>query len=104
MTQRLPYQNPDLPIEARLDDILGRMSWQEKVDQLGSRLPFTDWNEWFRHPIAERIRLTLELPYEEMVKTGSFSVVLRELPARLAAETANRIYSLARKDASASLP
>ena len=100
----LPYQNPDLPIEARLDDLLERMSWEEKVDQLGSLLPFTDWNEWFAHSIDERIRLTQELPFEEMVKTGSFSVVLRELPPRLAAETANRIYMLARQKRRLGIP
>ncbi len=104
MTQPLPYKNPVLSIEARVDDLLARMSLQEKVDQLGSLLPFTDWTAWLAHSIDERIRLTQELPFEEMVKTGSFSVVLRELPPTLAAETANRIYALAREKTPHGIP
>jgi beta-glucosidase len=34
MTKRLPYQDPNLPAERRLDDLIGRMTIEEKVGQL----------------------------------------------------------------------
>ncbi|MDW8214376.1 MAG: glycoside hydrolase family 3 N-terminal domain-containing protein [Roseiflexaceae bacterium] len=36
-TTTYPYQNPGLPIEQRVDDLIGRMTVEEKVAQLGSR-------------------------------------------------------------------
>lgn len=36
-TTTYPYQNPSLPIEQRVDDLLRRMTIEEKVAQLGSR-------------------------------------------------------------------
>ena len=36
------YLNPDTPIEERVDDLLSLMTWEEKVDQLASILPFSD--------------------------------------------------------------
>src|SRR5436305_2680876 len=34
VTAGLPYQNPDLPISARVDDLLSRMSLAEKIGQM----------------------------------------------------------------------
>ena len=31
-----PYKNPSLPVDARVKDLLGRMTLEEKVAQLGS--------------------------------------------------------------------
>lgn len=32
--QPLPYQNPQLPVEERVDDLLGRMTLEEKIGQI----------------------------------------------------------------------
>lgn len=32
--QKLPYRNPDLPVEERIDDLLSRMTLEEKVGQM----------------------------------------------------------------------
>jgi beta-glucosidase len=32
-----PFQNPDLPVEARIDDLIARMTLEEKVDCLANR-------------------------------------------------------------------
>ena len=41
----LPYQDPAQPIEARVQDLLGRMTLEEKVAQLQGFMP-NDPNEW----------------------------------------------------------
>jgi len=52
--QTSPYQNPDLPIDQRVDDLVSRMTIQEKIDQLLYESPAIDrlgvpkynwWNE-----------------------------------------------------------
>lgn len=50
--QPLPYQNPDLPIEARVDDLLGRMTLEEKFWQM-FMIPgdLSDGKERYRHGI-----------------------------------------------------
>jgi beta-glucosidase len=35
----LPYLNPDLPFDTRLDDLISRMSLQEKVGQMLNECP-----------------------------------------------------------------
>ena len=37
--QQLPYQNPSLSVEERVEDLLGRMTVQEKALQLASFFP-----------------------------------------------------------------
>ncbi len=56
------YQNPNLPIEERVDDLLGRMTLQEKVDQLrifhaGNTINLTDENEL---KFSDEVRARLE--------------------------------------------
>ena len=36
-----PYQNPDLPVEQRVEDLLGRMTIEEKVNQMSAQLLFS---------------------------------------------------------------
>lgn len=36
MTALHPYQNPDLPLEARIDDLIGRLTLAEKIECLGT--------------------------------------------------------------------
>ncbi len=48
----LPYLNPDLPLEVRVDDLLGRMTLEEKVSQTlynavaVERLDIPEYNWW----------------------------------------------------------
>jgi len=37
-----PYQNPKLPVSQRVEDLMGRMSLEEKVDQMSAQLLFMD--------------------------------------------------------------
>lgn len=99
-----PYQNPELGFKERAQDLLERMSLPEKVAQLGSLLPFDDWGAWSKLSLDERIHQTEALPWEQLVQTGSFSVVLRELPPRRAAQLANRIHQLARQHTRLGIP
>jgi beta-glucosidase len=32
---QLPYKNPSIPIDERIDDLLGRMTLEEKINMLG---------------------------------------------------------------------
>jgi beta-glucosidase len=52
--QPVPYKNPDIPIEARVNDLVGRMTLEEKVGQMMNSAPAIDrldipaydwWNE-----------------------------------------------------------
>ena len=53
----LPYQNPDLPVEARINDLLPRMTLKEKVAQLNL---WPNLAELLKHKsIADDIALTL---------------------------------------------
>ena len=38
--RKYPYQNPDLPVEQRVDDLMGRMTIEEKVNQMSAQLLF----------------------------------------------------------------
>ncbi len=40
--EKYPYQNPDLPVERRVEDLLSRMSVEEKVAQVSAQLLFMD--------------------------------------------------------------
>ena len=52
--EKYPYQNPDLPVERRVEDLLSRMSVEEKVAQVSAQLLFMD--EFYeKRDVAERI-------------------------------------------------
>jgi hypothetical protein len=89
-----PYQNPSLSVKRRVADLLARMTVEEKVAQLGSRIPFTmDWFEWWRLPLEEKIARTQSIsPAGAIgVGVGPLSIFLRELPPRMAAARANEV-------------
>jgi beta-glucosidase len=81
----------DPSIESRVADLLSRMSWEGKVAQLGSMLPFTDWGEFSRSPLSERIKKVVAYPPEKASTIGHLSIFLRELPPREAARKSNEI-------------
>lgn len=64
---QVPYLNPDLPIDMRVDDLVSRMTLQEKVDQMLYEAPAIDrlgvpaynwWNEAL-HGVARAGRATV---------------------------------------------
>lgn len=40
--RQYPYQDPTLPVEQRVEDLLSRMSLEEKVNQMSAQLLFMD--------------------------------------------------------------
>lgn len=103
---REPYRNPNLPIEERVADLLSRMTWEEKAAQLGSYLPNWIWDEaYFKKP-AERASRWLSVPLAEAVGQGrgQLSILLRELPPKVAAERANEIQRYAREQTRLGIP
>ena len=38
--RKYPYQNPDLPVEKRVEDLISRMTIEEKVNQMSAQLLF----------------------------------------------------------------
>src|SRR6516164_2221383 len=56
----LPYKNPNLPLEQRVDDLISRMTLEEKVSQLGHTaeavprlgIPSYDWWNEGLHGVA----------------------------------------------------
>ena len=101
-----PYQNPTLPVEQRVADLLARMTMEEKVAQLGSRLPFTDWREWERCTLDEKIARVRAIPPADVIGpgVGQLSIFLRELPPRAAAAKANEIQRYARQNTRLGIP
>ena len=45
ISNNAPYKNPSLPIEIRLDDLISRMTLEEKIGQLRVTLA---WNYYIR--------------------------------------------------------
>ena len=81
----------DPSIENRVSELLSKMSWEEKVAQLGSMLPFTDWGEFSHSNLQERIEKVMAYPAEKAARIGNLSIFLRELPPGEAARKANEI-------------
>lgn len=81
----------DPSIEPRVNELISRMSWEEKVAQLGSMLPFIDWREFASSSLYERIEKVAALPLEKVSSIGHLSIFLRELPPREAARKSNEI-------------
>lgn len=67
ITKQFPYQNPDLPIEDRIADLLSRLTLDEKIDQMGyqaaaiPRLSIPAYNYWNEalHGVARNGRATV---------------------------------------------
>lgn len=91
-------------IEERVNALLSRMTWEEKIAQLGSQLPFTDWDEASRLGLEGRINHIKSLPVEQAARQGQLSVYLRELPPRTAAQLANKIYKAALEENRLGIP
>ncbi len=104
---RKPYQNPSLSVKRRVADLLARMTTEEKVAQLGSRLPFiVDWHEWWHLPLEEKIARTLAIPPGDAIGAGvgQLSLFLRELPPKAAAARANEFQRYAREHTRLGIP
>ena len=83
---KLPYQNPNLSIEERVEDLIGRMTLEEKVYQI-SALRLGEGDEIFqtsgeysmedirkqlgRHGVGYLSCPTTDMPAEKAVKTGN---------------------------------
>ncbi len=102
-----PYQNPSLSIKRRVADLLARMTVEEKVAQLGSRLPFiVDWREWVRYTLEEKIAHTQSTSPAEAIGigVGQLSIFLRDLPPKMAAAKANELQRYARENTRLGIP
>ncbi len=63
----LPYQNPDLPVDARVADLVARMTLEEKAGQMGNAapaiprlgIPAYDWWNEALHGVARAGRATV---------------------------------------------
>jgi beta-glucosidase len=104
---RKPYQNPSLSVKRRVADLLARMTMEEKVAQLGSRLPFTiDWREWVRYTLEEKIARICAVSLDDAIGAGigQLSLFLRELPPKAAASKANELQHYARDNTRLGIP
>ncbi len=98
----LPYRNPSLPVERRIDDLLARMTLDEKVGQLQCLM---GWESYVR----QGDRITISEAFRQQVRDrhiGMYWAVLRADPwtqktltsglnPTLAAETANAMQRFA---------
>lgn len=85
----------DPSIETKVNELLAKLTWEEKVAQLGSNLPFTDWGEFYLAPLPKKIEKIKAFPLEQATSIGNLSIFLRELPPAQAARKANEIYHYA---------
>ncbi|HVY75713.1 MAG TPA: glycoside hydrolase family 3 C-terminal domain-containing protein [Puia sp.] len=85
LAQTPPYLNPSLPLDARVDDLVGRMTLQEKVSQLlnGSpaipRLQIPEYNWWSEalHGVARSGMATVFPQAIGMAATFDDSLIFR---------------------------
>lgn len=104
---RKPYQNSSLSVKRRVADLLARMTMEEKVAQLGSRIPFImDWSEWWHLPLEEKIaRVQSISPADAIgIGVGQLSIFLRDLPPKMAAARANEFQRYAREHTRLGIP
>lgn len=67
----LPYQDPSLPIAKRVDDLLGRMTLEEKCNQLRSR-----------HPLQPKYDKNVDIKYGLGQRSSPFSPNMKTVPAQ----------------------
>lgn len=95
------YRNSALDADARVEDLLARMTLREKVNQLSGYMFFdTYWETNAHRSEAERIAYVMGIPARDIVPPegmGFVSTQLRDLPARLAAEKANEMQARSRE-------
>ncbi len=80
-TINLPFQNPDLPIDQRVNDLVGRMTLEEKIGQMMNAAPaiprlgipeYNWWNECL-HGVA-RAGIATVFPQAIGLGAAAFSV------------------------------
>ncbi|GAB2998425.1 glycoside hydrolase family 3 N-terminal domain-containing protein [Streptomyces pseudoechinosporeus] len=69
------YRNPTAPIEARVHDLLGRMTLREKVGQLNQRM--YGWNAYRRTPSGFQLTEALHAETERFAGLGALYGLLR---------------------------
>lgn len=69
------YRNPTAPIEARVRDLLGRMTLREKVGQLNQRM--YGWNAYRRTPSGFELTEALHVETERFAGLGALYGLLR---------------------------
>ena len=104
-----PYLDPALPVEQRVADLLSRMTPEEKVDQLGSYIQFSTWDDWpefNRLSPEKRAEKVKAIPVASVVGIGmgQISVFLREMLPLDAAKKANEIQGYAREHTRLGIP
>ena len=104
-----PYLDPALSVEQRVADLLSRMTPEEKVDQLGSYIQFSTWDDWpefNRLSPEKRAEKVKAIPVASVVGIGmgQISVFLREMLPLDAAKKANEIQEYARQHTRLGIP
>ena len=95
------YKNKQYGIERRVRDLLSRMTVEEKVAQLSAFAFFdaeADGIWYFDKTLDKRIETVKKIPSNKVMakKTwGHFCVLVRDLPARDAAEKVNEVHRAA---------
>ena len=101
-----PYLDATLPVDQRVSDLLARMTWEEKVTQLGSYLNFMDWEKWGRLSQSEKIAYIESLSAAEVIGSGvgQLSILLRELPPQTAVKKSNEVHTYVREHTRLGVP
>lgn len=106
----LPYRNARLSVEARVKDLLSRMTLEEKVDQLRAFSFFDQPNigwEYFQKSLPDRIKIVKALNIDEIMKErrwGHMCILVRDLPPYDAAEKANDVQEIALENTRLGIP
>lgn len=98
MTQSHPYQNPALPVEDRIADLLSRMTLDEKIAQLGSIWVFEVLDEMQFSP--EKARLLFTHGLGQVTRIGGAS----SLEPSAGAALANTIQRYLRENTRLGIP
>lgn len=99
-----PFQNPDLPLEERVDDLVGRMTLEEKVSQMVNEAPAIErlgipeynwWNEGL-HGVA---RAGLATVFPQAIGLGATwdQQMMREVAITISDEARAKHHEFARR-------
>jgi beta-glucosidase len=110
VAQSVPYKNPNLPVEQRVNDLVGRMTLEEKVSQMMNSAPAIDWldipaYDWWNECLHGVARAGLATVFPQAIGlAATFDREAMHATARIISDEARAKYHLSVAQNSKAIP